>query len=178
MTGPGISSTITLDLDPANSIMICFLPDPEGVPHFALRMALPITVTPSTGPAAAEPEPTLTMDLVDFGFELSGPITGGSQVIEVTNPGAELHEFIVTRLDPGTTGEEFLAAFGEFIERTSTEPLPGETLGGLQAIYPGLGGFYSANFTPDEYLVFCPVDDQKGGPPHFVLGMLHELTVQ
>ena len=176
--GPGSNSTTTLDLDSGNYVMICFLPNPEGVPHFALGMALPLTVTPSTGPPAAEPEPTLTMGMVDFGFDLSGPITGGPQVIEVTNVGAELHEFIVARLNPGTTGEEFLGALGGFIEGTSTEPLPGEALGGVQAIDPGGKAFFSANFTPGDYLVFCPIDDEQGGPPHFVLGMLHEFTIQ
>ena len=43
----------------------------------ALGMFLPLTVTTSTGPAAAEPEPTLTMGMVDFGFELSAPIAAG-----------------------------------------------------------------------------------------------------
>ena len=175
---PGANSTTTLDLESGNYVMLCFLPNPEGVPHFALGMALPISVTESTGPAAAEPEPTLTMGMVDFGFELSGPITGGPQVIEVTNAGGELHEFIVTRLNPGTTGEEFLDALGGFIEGTSTEPLPGEALGGVQAMDPGGRAFFSVNFAPGEYLVFCPIDDEMGGPPHFMLGMLHEFTIQ
>ncbi|PKB71487.1 MAG: hypothetical protein BZY87_05435 [SAR202 cluster bacterium Io17-Chloro-G6] len=128
-------------------------------------MALPISVTESTGPAAAEPEPTLTMGMVDFGFELSGPITAGPQVIEVTNAGAELHEFIVARLNPGTTGEEFLGALGGFIEGTSTEPPPGDALGGVQAMDPGGRAFFSANFAPGAYLVFCPIDDEMGGHP-------------
>ena len=169
---------MTIDLDSGTYMMICFLPNAEGLPHFALGMALPITVTESTGPVAQEPEPSMTMGMVDFGFELSGPITAGPQIIEVTNAGGQLHEFIIARLDPGVTGQEFLEALGAFIEGTSTEPLPGEALGGFQAIDPGTRAFFEIDFTPGEYLLFCPVDDEETGAPHFALGMLHEFTIQ
>ncbi len=175
---PGASSTTTIDLAAGSYMMLCFLPNAEGIPHVALGMFLPLTVTPSTAPAAQEPEPSLTMGMVDFGFELSGPISAGPQVIEVTNDGNQLHEFITVRLDPGTTGEEFLQALGAFIEGTATGPLPGEALGGLQAVGPGGRGYFNINFTPGDYLVFCPIDDAETGAPHFALGMLHQFTIQ
>jgi len=100
---PGSSSAATVDLDAGNYMMLCFIPNAEGIPHVALGMALPLTVTQSTGPAAAEPEATVSMDLLEFGFNLSTPITGGTQVIEATNTGAQDHELAVVRLEQGAT---------------------------------------------------------------------------
>jgi len=74
-------------------MMLCFVPNAEGIPYVALGMALPLTVDQSPGPAAAEPVATVSMDLLEFGFNLSAQITGGTQVIEAANTGAQDHEF-------------------------------------------------------------------------------------
>ena len=44
---PEISATSSIDLEAGSYIMICFVADPKGVPHFALGMVLPLTVTPA-----------------------------------------------------------------------------------------------------------------------------------
>ena len=99
---PGVTGTVTLDLQVGNYMMVCFVPNAEGIPHVALGMALPITVTGSEfhptprSLAAKLPEPTVSMNMAEFAFELSGPITGGSQVIEATNIGAQEHENILS----------------------------------------------------------------------------------
>ncbi len=171
--GPGVSSTATLDLSVGNYMMLCFVPNAEGIPHVALGMALPLTVTQSTGPVAAEPEATVSMDMVEFGFELSGPITGGPQVIEATNAGAQEHEFLIVQLAPEATVEEFLEAV-----ESDPSQAPGVFLGGLQAISPGGQGFVTIDFAPGNYALVCGVPDEATGAPHFALGRLHQFTVQ
>jgi uncharacterized cupredoxin-like copper-binding protein len=42
---PGYTNWAVLDLEPADYVAICFVPDPEtGLPHFALGMIMPFTV--------------------------------------------------------------------------------------------------------------------------------------
>lgn len=41
---PGVSQTGTFDLKPGTYVLICFVSNPEGVPHFGLGMARELTV--------------------------------------------------------------------------------------------------------------------------------------
>tara|TARA_B100000315_G_scaffold212017_1_gene209144 strand:+ start:2449 stop:3285 length:837 start_codon:yes stop_codon:yes gene_type:complete len=170
---PGGSGTATLNLQPGNYVMICFVPNGEGVPHFALGMATPLTVTEATGPLAAEPDSDLTVDMFDFGFKLSEPITAGTHTIEVTNSGPQDHEAFLVQLAPGATALDFMAAFAPGAEG----PPPGLPLGGFQSIANGGGGFFTANYAPGNYALVCFVEDVATGAPHAVLGMIEEFTV-
>lgn len=41
---PGVSQTGTVNLDAGTYVLICFIPNAEGVPHFALGMVRELTV--------------------------------------------------------------------------------------------------------------------------------------
>lgn len=155
--------------------MLCFIPDANGVPHAALGMATPLTVTEATGPLAAEPPIDLELDMVDFGFDLSASIASGSQTIGVTNNGEQEHEAFLVQLAPGATAMDFLAAFEL---GAPPGPPPGLALGGFQAIDPGGRGTFTVDFAPGNYALICFVGDPETGAPHFALGMLEEFTVQ
>ncbi len=170
---PGGSGTATLNLQPGNYVMLCFVPNGEGVPHFALGMATSLTVTAATSPLAAEPDSDLTVDMFDFGFKLSEPITAGVQTIRVTNSGPQDHEAFLVQLAPGATAMDFLAAF----EPGAQGPPPGLPLGGFQSITNGGGGFFTADFAPGNYALVCFVEDVASGAPHAVLGMIEEFTI-
>ncbi|MDP6550089.1 MAG: hypothetical protein QF659_08460 [Dehalococcoidia bacterium] len=60
---PGGSGTVIMNLEPGSYAMVCLIPTGEGVPHFALGMATPLTVTVATSPLAAEPDSALTIDV-------------------------------------------------------------------------------------------------------------------
>ena len=173
--GPGVSGSSTMNLKEGNYVLLCFVEDPQGVPHLALGMAAPLTVTAATGPLAAEPAATVAIDLFDFGFDLSGPIPAGTQTFEVTNLGPQDHEAILVRLEPGATAQDFLAAFEP---DAPPGPPPGLPLGGFQAVANGGRGFFTADFTPGNYALLCGIPDEATGAPHFALGMLEEFTVQ
>jgi hypothetical protein len=170
---PGGSGTATLNLQPGNYVMLCFVPNAEGVPHFALGMATPLTVTEATGPLAAEPDSDLTVDMFDFGYTISEPITAGAHTIRVTNSGPQDHEAFLVQLAPGATVMDFMAAF----EPGAQGPPPGLPLGGFQSINNGGGGFFTANFASGNYALVCFVEDVETGAPHAVLGMIEEFTV-
>ena len=41
---PGEEAVLTADVTAGNWVMVCFLPAPDGQPHFAKGMAVPFTV--------------------------------------------------------------------------------------------------------------------------------------
>ncbi len=158
-----------------NDVMVCFVPTAEGVPHLALGMVKPITVIANDAPLAAAPEPDLSMDMVDFGFAVSEPITVGPKEISVVNKGEQDHEAFLVGLAPGATIQDFLGAFEP---GAPPGPLPGRGLGGFQSIVSGGGGSFNVDLGPGDYAFVCFVEDPNTGTPHFALGMLHEFTVQ
>jgi hypothetical protein len=78
---PGLSGNVTLNMTRGNYVMVCFVPNGEGVPHIALGMLKPITVIESDAPLVAEPEADLTIDMGDFAFAPSTAISSGLQNI-------------------------------------------------------------------------------------------------
>ena len=83
--GPGATGITTLNMTSGDYLLVCFIPNAKGVPHMALGMIKPITVIESSAPVAALPEAKVSIDMVDFGFGLSGAISAGPQNISVTN---------------------------------------------------------------------------------------------
>ena len=170
---PGGVGSVTLDMAPGAYVMVCFLPNAEGIPHAALGMVANLTVTEAEGPKAAAPEADVSLVMVDFSFGFSAPVASGTQTIAVSNSGTQDHEAFLVRLMPDKTAEDFIVWVEEF-----SGPPPGEPLGGLQAVSPGRSGFISADFTPGNYFLVCFIEDIETGTPHFVFGMVNEFTVQ
>ncbi len=168
----GATAVTTIPLEAGNYVMVCFIPTALGVPHVAKGMSRPLTVTPASGAAAAEPEADLVLKLVDYDFTLSQPLTSGKHTIRIDNDGAQPHEVLFVRLEPGKEP----AAFAEWGER-QVGPAPGTMHGGVSAIMPGTHGFVEVDLPPGEYGLICFVPDMKDGKGHYVHGMMKKVTV-
>jgi len=169
---PGKTSSATLDLQPGNYAMVCFVDIPGGVPHFAKGMLMPVTVTAAApGAPATAPTPDETITLRDYAFDLSTPLTAGSHVFEVKNVASQPHEVLMVKLAPGKTIEQMLA----FIAKQDGPP-PGSPIGGMTAMSTG-PTYFTADITPGNYALICFVADAKDGKPHFMHGMTKTITV-
>ena len=156
----GGSGLATVNLAPGNYVMVCFIPDDQGVPHAAGGMVKSLTVTAATGPTAAEPQAVATVELSESGFSLSGSIPAGVQTVRVTNSGQAPHEAVVGRLAPGVSGSDFLASL------RGGGPSPGKLLGGLQAIDGGGTGYFTAVFEPGNHVF---IEFQSGATQEFTV---------
>jgi hypothetical protein len=168
----GDTATATLQMEPGNYVMLCFVPAPDGMPHVMKGMAAPLTVT---GPGAGDqPEPNadLTMKLVDFGFELSKPLTAGRHRIRIENAGTQPHEVAIIRMNQGKTPLDF-ARWGE----KPVGPAPATIHGGVSGIMPGTHAFVDVDLPPGEYGLLCFVPEAGDGKPHFVHGMVKTIKV-
>ena len=173
------NSAAILDLKPGRYAVVCFIPSPDGKPHIMKGMAKEVIVTPRRGAAAAReasppmPRPTTTMTLVDYGYQLSKPITSGRQVIRVVNGAEQPHEVFIGKLLDGKTPADFLAW-----ERNPQGPPPLVPMGGTTGMATGEENTVIIDFTPGEYALFCFVPDMHDGKPHVAHGMVTQFSVK
>jgi len=169
---PGLEANATMNLEPGNYALICFV-DIDGPPHFTKGMVRALKVEPSKAPTATSVKADTKLDLFDYSFKLSTPITAGTHTVEVHNAGPQVHEVELVQLAPGVTTADFMKWMGKM-----EGPPPGKALGGIAGMKPGLTEYFSADFAPGNYLFLCFVPDSKDGKPHFAHGMVQEITVK
>ena len=169
---PGDSIRATLNLEPGNYAMLCFIPSADGKPHFMKGMLRPITVVAASGAVAAEPQADVVVNLVDYGFQFTPTLSAGRHTLRINNTAAQPHEMLLVRMQAGKTGQDFLNW-----TNSMQGPPPGEPLNGISGMDPGQHAFVTVNFTPGIYTLICFVPDSKDGKPHFLHGMLQDITV-
>jgi uncharacterized cupredoxin-like copper-binding protein len=171
-SAPGLESNATMMLEPGNYVLICFV-DIGGPPHFSKGMVKGLRVVPATGAVAPKPKADVTVDLLDYSFNLSSPIRSGKRTIRVHNIGQQHHEVELVQLASGASVGDFM----KWMEKMQGPP-PGKALGGVAGIEPGMSQSFSADFTPGDYGLICFLPDTKDGKPHFAHGMVQQITVQ
>lgn len=174
---PNAESNATLDLAPGEYVIYCVVDLPGGVPHVVKGMISPLTVTPATGVAAAAPTADIDMELSDYSFTLSKPVTAGTHTFKVTTrAGGQQHEVEVMKLAPGKTADDFT----KWMSGPMDTPPPVSAVGGALVLIPGgQPVYFTADFTAGDYLLACFVPDAKGDhKPHAALGMLHGFSIE
>jgi hypothetical protein len=172
--GPGGESNATMHMEPGEYVMACFIPSPDGVPHIAKGMVRPLTVRGDAVPAADE-EVDVDITFLDYAFNLPEEVRPGRRTIRVTTheSASEPHEVLLVRLAEGRTVEDM----NDWIH-TFEGPPPGEFLGGITALDPGESATFTADFTPGEYALLCPIPSAHDGEPHTYKGMMRQFTVR
>jgi uncharacterized cupredoxin-like copper-binding protein/plastocyanin len=170
--GPGGRSNATLYLEPGEYVLVCVIPSPDGVPHFAKGMVSALTVTEERS-AAGRPVADVEINMVDYAYELSTPVTAGRRTIRVVTDAeaTEPHDILLIRFNEGKT----MADFGRWMA-TMEGPPPAQFLGGATVMDPGHEMYMTADFEPGEYALICPVPSPDG-KRHAEKGMVHLFTV-
>jgi hypothetical protein len=180
---PGKSVEATLTLEAGNYLVVCFIPSPgEEVPHAMKGMVQPLTVTApgvmQAGAAQAggapDPKPDVHLELKEYGFAFSKPITAGKHTIHVMNQGAQDHEVVLVRLLPG----KHAADFSDWAMTGMKGPPPAEPMDGMAAMATGRTAIFSGDFTPGMYAAVCFVSDEADHKPHSAHGMSVEFEVK
>lgn len=168
---PGSTSNATLKLEPGNYALLCFV-DLGGPPHFVKGMTRALRVVPSKNASGSLPKADATITLVDYNFKLSSPLRAGTRTIRVHNAGGQHHEVELVQLAPGASAEQFM----KWLESMQGPP-PGKAVGGISGLDSGLTESFSVNLTPGKYVLICFLPDVKDAKPHFVHGMMQEISV-
>jgi len=169
---PGAESDATLNLEPGQYAMLCFVDIPDHVPHFAKGMIRPLKVVAST---AAAPEPTsdVTVTLTDYTFTVQGKLTPGKHTFRVVNKGPQDHEIEIARLDANKTAKDVAA----WVAKPEGPP-PGTPLGGISGAKSGTTSYMTMDLTPGTYAFICFIPDIKDGKTHAEHGMMKEFKVE
>ena len=175
--GPGQTIEATVTLDAGDYLLVCWVPSPGApVPHLAKGMIQPLTVTATGAPAAAyapDAAPDVRLELTDYAFRFSKPLTAGTHTIEVVNTGPQEHEAVFVKLAAGKTMQDVDTWFmGGMRGPAPMTPAPG-----MAALGKGRTGTFTMTLTPGRYSVACFVPDAKDGKPHEMHGMVQEFTV-
>jgi hypothetical protein len=171
LVAPGETSDAeaVVELEPGNYVFLCLVEAPDGQPHVAHGMLHPFTVDGSAESPPA-PDADVSVQLVDYGFELPDTIDGDA-LLEITNAAAaEPHEMEVARLDDGATIDDVASALQDGTD------VPATPVGGLQGILPGASQLLQLDLEPGRYVVVCEVPSPDG-TPHHVKGMIQEVAV-
>jgi plastocyanin len=178
--GPGETIEATVELEAGSYVMVCWVPSPGAlVPHMAQGMIKPLTVTAQGGVAQASastssaPTPDVHLELSDYRFKFSKPLTAGKHTIHVMNTGPQEHEAVIVKLAPGKTMKDFDAWLGTGMKG----PAPAEPTPGMSGLAKGRTGTFTTDLTPGRYGIVCWIPDAKDGKPHEMHGMVQEFTV-
>jgi len=171
--GPGGESNAILRLVAGRYAMICVIPSSDGKAHVMKGMAKEIIVTPATSNTSnANMRVNSTMALFDYAFQLSQPLQAGRQTIRVKNTGAQPHEVVLVKLQPGKKTADVLA----WMEKMEGPP-PGAPVGGTTPMARGEENIITVDLAPGEYGLVCFVPDAKDGKPHSMHGMITQFTI-
>ena len=180
--GPGQTIDATVTLDAGSYVLVCWVPSPGApVPHMAKGMIQPLAVVAPAGVTqagaamtyVAESAPDVHLELSEYGFKFSKPLTAGKHTIHVMNTGAQEHEAVFFKLAKGKTMKDVDAWF----EGGMKGPSPMEPAPGLAGLGKARTASFTTNLTPGHYGLACYIPDVKDGKPHAMHGMEQEFTV-
>ncbi len=190
--GPGGRASVIAELLPGQYMVICVIPEADGMPHYMMGMHAPLEVTEPAGEAPA-PEADVTVELVDFAFEMPEmAIAAGPQLWAAPNVGEQIHEMVILHLNEGVTSDDLQAAL-QAMDPASAAATPGAApaspaaamsgpppffvIGGVAPMNPGYTNWAVLELEAGEYVAICFVPDPESGLPHFALGMIMPFTV-
>ena len=193
--GPGHQASVAMNLEVGQYLVVCVIPNEEGIPHFALGMQAVLEVTEGAADSTP-PEADATVNLVEMTFEgLPTDATAGTHVWEVANTGTQLHEIVVLQLAEGVTIDQAIQIFSEpppsaspvaspIVDQTVASPAAGApagppfvSIGGVAPLSPGETNYAVLDLAAGDYIAICFVPDAETGAPHFAMGMIAGFTV-
>jgi hypothetical protein len=114
----------------------------------------------------------VTVTTTDYAFQAPDTIAPGRTTFHLVNKGPDFHHVWLIKLEQGKT-------LKDLVEATKTPgPLPkwAVEVGGPNTPMPGGETSATMNLEPGHYVMACVIP-AKDGQPHFMKGMVKELTV-
>jgi hypothetical protein len=185
----GLQATTIVDLAPGQYMVICVIPDDDGMPHYLMGMQAPLEVTEAAA-TMARPAAETTVDLVEFGFDaMPTHVAPGQQVWEVSNVGEQIHELLIMRQAPGVSFDDVRTML-EIAPAATPEALveatpaaaeaagpPFAIIAGAAPMSPGQTNWLVLDLEAGEHFAICFLPDPDTGAPHFAPGMIMPFTV-
>jgi hypothetical protein len=144
-----------------------------------LVVAATVTITGAlrAGATGEGPKPkkanVVTVTTVDYAFQAPDSITAGRTTLRLVNKGPDFHHIWLIKLEGGHTVAELVEA------SKSHGPLPSWAVdvGGPNSPMPGGEATATLDLEAGHYVMVCVIPSMKDGQPHYMKGMMKELTV-
>jgi hypothetical protein len=166
---PGRTAEVMLNLQPGQYALLCLVSAPDGQPHAAKGMVLPITVNASSGSAGTLPAGKGTIVLgTDNGFDLPATLPSGGSMFQVTNQGQSPRAFLYGTIPADKTIDDVNAALAD----PNGAPSWFTPLGGMDGLKPnGTGTLVMLDLVPGKYVaVDVAYGDEKPFGKIFTVG--------
>lgn len=162
---PGVTSEVTLHLEPGNYVLECYFKTEEGEPHYMEGMSRPITVLPDRS-TAAPPATDARITLTNFDIALEGELVAGTRTIAVrmeeAPEGPFGHSVHFARLDEGTTADDVVGWLNWFAVDGLRTPAPAHFVGGTHGFPVGQTAYVTVDLEPGTYLIVSEATAHEG----------------
>lgn len=165
------TTSAVLDLVPGRYVLLCYFGGTDHVAHYLKGMVKEIAVTGSAAAPAEPPVADVVVDVTDYDFVLSQPLTAGRRTIRFVNSSPQAHEIIIQRLNPGAHLADWRRA------REGTGPVPLKPAGGIGGLGRGQSVTMIMDVTPGDYLWVCYFSDITDDRSHLEHGMVREIHI-
>ena len=158
---PGLKSTTITNLPAGHYGMLCYVPAPDGTPHFAHGMVKVFDVGTPKSSAKPPQDGVRDVTLTDSSIEIPSNGIPRQATLKVTNEGTAQHSFTLVKINSGKTFDDVDAYFNAFFNTGPPEgPAPGEIVGGVSSLSPNGIGYLQASLTPGHYAYISTDGDE------------------
>ena len=162
LVSPGDAETTVADFSPGSYVLVCFLPSPDGTPHFALGMLTDFKVGDGDTPA---PSSQGTFEITDD--SITAPVGVQSGTYAVENKGTTPADFNVVGPtdvqvnDIDAAVNDYFASIGT--GETKEFKLPAPLVAGFsESMPPGVTGYIVVDLESGRYLIGGNSDENSG----------------
>lgn len=147
---PNKTSEVVLNFTAGQYALLCFVSAPDGQPHVAKGMILPITVNAATGSAAALPagKGTITLGAAN-GLDLPATLPAGKSQYRVANQGAGPHALLLGSIPADKTIDDVNA---ELAKQDAGPPPWFMASGGMDGLKANGSGVVTLDLASGKYV--------------------------
>jgi hypothetical protein len=170
LLAPGLAEDVTVDLEPGNYVLECYVKTPEGMFHSALGMMAGLTVT-SAETGAAEPEADFDVTLANYVIEAPDRVAAGPHTIRVrviqAPEGLLKHDVHLLRMTE-ETDLGVVVPWMSWIDGFQA-PAPATFVGGMEQLEAGHSGYLHVDLKPGAYAWISEAYADRGMVKEFVV---------
>ncbi|MDQ4107059.1 MAG: hypothetical protein M3157_07820, partial [Actinomycetota bacterium] len=165
IVAPGVTSEVTMNLEPGNYVLECYIKTPDGEIHYMEGMIRPLTVSERHSDVPT-PSSDIRVTLSNFDMAVEGNLTPGRRTVAVhvaENPEQGFgHSVHVARLDPGTDVQEVVEWMNWFALDGLRTPAPAHFVGGMHPMPARQTAYFTVNLERGRYLFVSEATGAQG----------------
>lgn len=173
IVAPGLTSETTVNLEPGNYVMECYLKTADGEFHYMEGMVRPFVVTEDRS-EATPPQADIQVTVSNFEMVVEGDLTPGEHTVAVhvaENPEEGFgHSAHLARLDSDADVDQLVQWMNAFGIDGLRTPAPAQFLGGTHGMPAGNTAYTTMTLEPGRYLWLSEATAHQG--------VLKEFTVR